>query len=91
MVLAHSQYIQDRQEKLFHCFNRHLLHAFLCDSDSVTDCDFSHRKEWLVARLQFPASIFGIGIRWIDPNAWLAQANEDQSIKISLSSCSGLV
>jgi hypothetical protein len=55
MALPRSQYIQDEQEGFFHCFNLCVRRAFLCDSDSVTGHDFSHRKQWLVERLQFLA------------------------------------
>jgi hypothetical protein len=62
MALPRSQYVQDGQEGFFHCFNRCVRRAFLCGSDSVTGRDFSHRKEWLVERLQFLATIFAIDV-----------------------------
>jgi hypothetical protein len=62
MALPRSQYVQDGQEGFFHCFNRCVRRAFLCGSDSVTGRDFSHRKEWLVERLQFLANIFAIDV-----------------------------
>jgi hypothetical protein len=62
MALPRSQYIQDGKEGFFHCFNRCVRRAFLCGSDSVTGRDFSHRKEWLVERLQFLANIFAIDV-----------------------------
>jgi hypothetical protein len=62
MALPRSQYVQEGQEGFFHCYNRCVRRAFLCGSDSVTGQDFSHRKEWLVAQLQFLASIFAIDV-----------------------------
>jgi hypothetical protein len=62
MGLPRNQYVQDGQEGFFHCFNRCVRRAFLCGSDPITSRDFSHRKEWLVARLQFLATIFAIDV-----------------------------
>jgi hypothetical protein len=62
MALPRSQYVQDGEEGFFHCFNRCVRRAFLCGPDPVTGRDFSHRKEWLVKRLQFLASIFAIDV-----------------------------
>jgi putative transposase len=62
MTMPRSQYVQDGQEGLFHCFNRCVRRAFLCGFDSVTGRDFSHRKELLAKRLQFLASVFAIDV-----------------------------
>jgi hypothetical protein len=62
MALPRSQYVQEGQEGFFHCFNRCVRRAFLCGFDSVTGRSFSHRKEWLVDRLRFLASIFAIEV-----------------------------
>jgi putative transposase len=62
MTLPRSQYVQDGQEGVYHCFNRCVRRAFLCGTDSLTGRDFSHRKEWVVDRLHFLASVFAIDV-----------------------------
>jgi hypothetical protein len=62
MTLPRSQYVQDGQEGIFHCFNRCVRRAFLCGFDSVTGRNFSHRKEWLHDRLRFLTDIFAIEV-----------------------------
>jgi hypothetical protein len=62
MTMPRSQYVQDGQEQIFHCFNRCVRRAFLCGFDSVTGRDFSHRKVLLAKRMQFLASVFAIDV-----------------------------
>jgi len=62
MTLPRSHYVKDGEEGIFHCFNRCVRRAFLCGYDSVTDHDFSHRKQWFVDRLRFLAGIFSIEV-----------------------------
>ena len=62
MTLPRSQYVQDGQEGVYHCFNRCVRRAFLCGTDPLTGRNFSHRKEWIVERLHFLASVFAIDV-----------------------------
>jgi len=62
MALPRSQYVQEGQEGVYHCFSRCVRRAFLCGFDSVTLQDFSHRKAWLVQRLRFLATVFAIEV-----------------------------
>ena len=62
MALPRSQYVQEGQEGVYHCFTRCVRRAFLCGFDPQTGRDFSHRKSWLVDRLRFLASIFAIDV-----------------------------
>jgi len=62
MALPRSQYVQEEQEGVYHCFSRCVRRAFLCGFDSVTLQDFSHRKAWLVQRLRFLATVFAIEV-----------------------------
>ncbi|MBN1567857.1 MAG: transposase [Acidobacteria bacterium] len=62
MTLPRSQYVQDGQEGVYHCFNRCVRRAFLYGYDPVTQRDFSHRKAWIVERLRYLADIFAIEV-----------------------------
>jgi hypothetical protein len=62
MGMPRSYYIKAGQEGVYHCFSRCVRRAFLCGIDALTHRDFSHRKAWLVERLQFLASIFAIDV-----------------------------
>ena len=62
MALPRSQYVQEGQEGIYHCFTRCVRRAFLCGFDPQTGRDFSHRKSWLVDRLRFLAAIFAIDV-----------------------------
>jgi REP element-mobilizing transposase RayT len=62
MALPRSQYVQEGQEGVYHCFSRCVRRAFLYGFDALTRRDFSHRKAWLVERLRFLAAIFAIEV-----------------------------
>jgi len=62
MGLPRSRYVKEGQEGVYHCFSRCVRRAFLCGFDAVTGKDFSHRKAWLVDRLQYLAAIFAIEV-----------------------------
>ena len=52
------------EEKIqaFHLINRCVRWAFLCGKDRRSKQDYSHRKEWIRARLEELAGIFGIDV-----------------------------
>jgi REP element-mobilizing transposase RayT len=62
MGLPRSIYVQEGQEGVYHCFSRCVRRAFLYGFDALTRRDFSHRKAWLVDRLQHLAGIFAIDV-----------------------------
>jgi REP element-mobilizing transposase RayT len=62
MALPRSKYVKDGQEGVYHCFSRCVRRAFLYGFDTLTNRDFSHRKEWLVDRLRYLATIFAIEV-----------------------------
>jgi hypothetical protein len=62
MGLPRSKYVQEGQEGIYHCFCRCVRRAFLFGVDAVTNRNYSHRKEWIVERLKFLASIFAIDV-----------------------------
>ncbi|RPJ12853.1 MAG: transposase [Deltaproteobacteria bacterium] len=62
MALPRSSYVKDGVEGVYHCFSRCVRRAFLCGFDPVTQRDFSHRKSWIVDRLQQLAATFAIEV-----------------------------
>ncbi len=62
MGLPRSQYVQEGQEGVFHCFSRCVRRAFLYGFDKDSGRDFSHRKAWIVDRLRHLAAIFSIEV-----------------------------
>ena len=62
MTMPRSQYVPEGQEGVYHCFSRCVRRAFLYGYDPVTQRDFSHRKAWIVERLQYLAAIFAIDV-----------------------------
>ena len=62
MGLPRSKYVKDGQEGVYHCFSRCVRRAFLYGFDPLTNRDFSHRKAWLVDRLQYLAGVFAIEV-----------------------------
>ena len=62
MGLPRSAYVKDGEEGVYHCFSRCVRRAYLCGYDAFTNRDFSHRKKWLVDRLQYLAAIFAIEV-----------------------------
>jgi REP element-mobilizing transposase RayT len=62
MTMARSKYVREGEEGVYHCISRCVRRAFLYGYDPVTKRDFSHRKAWIVERLQFLAAIFAIDV-----------------------------
>jgi len=62
MTMPRSKYVKDGEEGVYHCISRCVRRAFLCGFDAVTGRDYSHRKQWIVDRLRFLASIFAIDV-----------------------------
>jgi hypothetical protein len=62
MGLPRSKYVKDGEEGVYHCFSRCVRRAFLYGFDPLTNQDYSHRKAWLVERLQYLAAIFAIEV-----------------------------
>ena len=62
MPLPRHRYVHEGREGVYHCFSRCVRRAFLYGFDAFTGRDFSHRKQWLVERLRYLASIFAIDV-----------------------------
>lgn len=62
MALARKYQIIPGQSGFFHCYSRCVRRAFLCGCDPLTGKDFSHRRQWIVDRLELLSQAFAIDI-----------------------------
>jgi hypothetical protein len=62
MGLARSLYVKKGEEGVYHCTTRCVRQAYLCGRDRVTNCDLSHRRQWIVDRLRYLAGIFAVDV-----------------------------
>lgn len=62
MTMPRSTYVKEGQQGIYHCFSRCVRRAFLCGVDRITGRDLSHRKQWLLERLRFLATVFSIDV-----------------------------
>lgn len=62
MTIPRSEQIDVTATPFYHCYTRCVRRSYLCGSDPLTGIDFSHRREWIVARLKQLTTIFAIKI-----------------------------
>ncbi|WP_413692965.1 transposase [Psychromonas sp. KJ10-2] len=46
----------------YHCISRCVRRAYLCGEDKYTEKSFEHRRQWVVERIHYLASLFSIDI-----------------------------
>ena len=46
----------------YHCIARCVRRTYLCGQDPVTGLDFEHRRQWIVDRMKFLASVFAVDL-----------------------------
>ncbi|MCG6202799.1 transposase [Psychromonas antarctica] len=46
----------------YHCISRCVRRAYLCGEDKYTEKSFEHRRQWVVERMHYLASVFNIDI-----------------------------
>ena len=62
MTRARKELIAVEDTPFYHCISRCVRRAYLCGDDFQTKQNFDHRKQWLVDRSKFLASVFSIDI-----------------------------
>ncbi|MFC1684715.1 transposase [Pseudomonadota bacterium] len=62
MTRARRDQVSLESTPYYHCICRCVRRAFLCGEDSQSGHNYDHRKQWLVDRIKFLASIFSIDI-----------------------------
>jgi len=60
--LNRTEICAENEIQAFHLINRCVRRTFLCGKDRRLKKDYSHRKEWIRARLEELAGIFGIDV-----------------------------
>jgi len=62
MTQPRSRLVSLEDTPYYHCISRCVRRAFLCGEDLVTRQSFEHRRQWLVDRMHFLASVFAIDV-----------------------------
>ena len=62
MTRARSELVSLSDTPWYHLVNRCVRRAFLCGVDQNTGKDYSHRKEWIEARIRQLAGVFAIDV-----------------------------
>ena len=62
MPTPRKQQISLSDTPYYHCISRCVRRTFLCGTDSVTQKDYSHRKQWIVERLAQLSNTFAIEV-----------------------------
>jgi len=62
MTQARNNQINISDTPYYHCMGRCVRRAFLCGEDPLTGVDYSHRKGWIVNKLQELVEVFAIDV-----------------------------
>ncbi|MCF6318495.1 MAG: transposase, partial [Proteobacteria bacterium] len=62
MTLARKYLIAPEDTPYYHVMSRCVRRAFLCGVDKYSGNSFEHRREWIVDRIKFLASVFNIDV-----------------------------
>jgi REP element-mobilizing transposase RayT len=62
MTLARSAILNAHPNGAFHCMSRCVRRAFLCGYDRLTGTSYSHRRRWIVERIELLARSFSVSI-----------------------------
>ena len=62
MTIARKQLISVEDTPYYHVVSRCVRRSFLCGFDKYSNKSFEHRRQWIVDRVKFLASVFNIDI-----------------------------
>ena len=62
MTLPRNQLISLEDTPYYHIISRCVRRSFLCGYDRLTKTSFEHRRQWIVDRVKFLASVFHIDV-----------------------------
>lgn len=62
MTRARRELISLTDTPYYHCIARCVRRSFLCGLDSYSNKDYSHRRNWVVARMQTLSTMFAIDV-----------------------------
>jgi len=62
MTLPRNQLISLEDTPYYHIISRCVRRSFLCGYDRLTKTSFEHRRQWIVDRVKYLASIFHIDV-----------------------------
>ena len=58
MTIARKQLISIEDTPYYHVVSRCVRRSFLCGFDKYSNKSFEHRRQWIVDRVKFLASVF---------------------------------
>ena len=62
MTLARKQLISIEDTPYYHVISRCVRRSYLCGIDKLTKTSFEHRRQWIVDRVKYLASVFHIDV-----------------------------
>jgi REP element-mobilizing transposase RayT len=62
MPQARNRLVSLADTPYYHCISRCVRRAFLCGVDPLSGFDFSHRRDWVVARMQALSRVFALDV-----------------------------
>lgn len=60
--LSRTESCSDHEINVVHCINRCVRRGFLCGQDAVTGNHQEHRREWILAHIEFLAGAMGVEV-----------------------------
>ena len=62
MTTPRKDQIPQQKSAYYHCVSRTVRRHFLCGYDENTQCDYEHRRQWIVDRISLLSEVFSIEV-----------------------------